>query len=179
MSVDLIPHRVQPRPDVVAWGQPVAGTDLFAAYHADGSLWFAADMLTGRNVRVPVPRPEAEDAVTRLHREANRYDGPVLCYFIGGQRGPIKIGYSVDPESRLRSLQSGSPVKLAILAVEQGGASREAAYHEQFAADRLHGEWFKRTPALTKLIARLTKQIDRRAAAESRGVMANLLEASL
>lgn len=70
-----------------------------------------------------------------------------LVYFmqpIGG--GPIRIGYSKRPDTRLSHLTSFSPVKLEI--ITQFTASRyvEAWLHDHFREDRLHGEWF--TPSL-------------------------------
>lgn len=92
--------------------------------------------------------------VQSLHRLADS-DARGLCYFIGGETGPVKIGFSVDVASRLRAIQTHSPIPLSILATRAGGAAREGAYHRQFAEHRLHGEWFERTPELLAEIARL------------------------
>lgn len=74
-------------------------------------------------------------------------------YVIGWDpAGPVKVGVSVNPASRVRSLQTGCPYKLRVLAtghvahkaVLRGYAAREVeAYaHRQLAAKRLEGEWF-------------------------------------
>lgn len=83
---------------------------------------------------------------------------PFRCkvYFIGCETGPIKIGLSTDLGRRLASLQAGCPFPLMIMATLDGGRSDELAYHRQFAASRLHGEWFERTPAILAEIERLT-----------------------
>lgn len=65
---------------------------------------------------------------------------------------PIKIGISFHPEARLAEMQRHSPARLVFLRVRQGGRAAERRYHEQFAADRLHGEWFKRSEPLMDLI---------------------------
>lgn len=92
-----------------------------------------------------------------LHKSADeRLTSAVSqVYFIGGDEGAIKIGYSVCPESRLRAIQSCSPIPLRILARCPGNEEKEGAYHFQFAEYRLHGEWFERHPDLLREIDRL------------------------
>jgi hypothetical protein len=60
---------------------------------------------------------------------------PQLVYFarLGNL---IKIGVSVDPRQRTRSLNA------ELLHVEKGGRSRERELHELFQARRQDGEWF-------------------------------------
>lgn len=81
-------------------------------------------------------------------------DGP-LVYFVGGERGPIKIGHSGSLKARLADLRIGSPVRLEVFATRAGGKALERDYHRRFASSRLHGEWFERTPALLAEITRL------------------------
>jgi hypothetical protein len=76
-------------------------------------------------------------------------------YFIGpALSGPVKIGSSGAPARRLKSLQAGSPVPLALLAhfADPDAMSAEKALHRRFSALRLHGEWFQRTPELEVLM---------------------------
>lgn len=63
-------------------------------------------------------------------------------YVIGNGNGQIKIGYSVDPLSRLATLQTASPCALTLLALHPGGMATEAGLHERYAEYRLNGEWF-------------------------------------
>ena len=74
-----------------------------------------------------------------------------LVYFIRGA-GMIKIGVADSPESRMSTLQAGSPVPLYLLATMQGGFSKEKELHAKFAASRRHGEWFECTPELERTI---------------------------
>lgn len=69
---------------------------------------------------------------------------------------PIKIGFTTDLKKRLKSLQTGSPNKLEVLAVVAACVTQERAYHERFAAHRLNGEWFDPHPDILAEIARLT-----------------------
>lgn len=67
----------------------------------------------------------------------------MTVYLIGASDSPlVKIGYSHSPERRLADLQSGSPLKLALLATWPGGQEMEARLHVCFAEERKHGEWF-------------------------------------
>lgn len=75
-------------------------------------------------------------------------------YFIGSIEGPVKIGRSVAVQARLATLQTGCPTPIHILAVVDGGRLLERAYHEHFANDRLHGEWFRMSEALRLEIKR-------------------------
>lgn len=54
----------------------------------------------------------------------------------------IKLGSSIDPEKRLRGLQTGSPEELEIIACWFGTAEDEHALQDQLVASRTLGEWF-------------------------------------
>lgn len=72
-------------------------------------------------------------------------------YFIqsGGPNGPVKIGYSNNVPKRLENLQQGNPYELKVIGVRYNATrGEERSYHKMFAADRMHGEWFKCSPAL-------------------------------
>lgn len=65
-------------------------------------------------------------------------------YFIRAENGLIKIGVSVDPENRLRQLQTGSSTRLELLDTIETENSNllESKLHKEFAKYRIHGEWF-------------------------------------
>lgn len=74
-------------------------------------------------------------------------------YLIGArQGGPVKIGFSGSPTGRLTALQTGSPFELVVLAQFSGGETEEKQLHELFAAERLRGEWFKRSARVRKFM---------------------------
>lgn len=61
--------------------------------------------------------------------------------------GRCKIGWSeYNPETRVRELQIGSPVKLVLAVSFPGTIQDERRIHRAFAAERLHGEWFAIDP---------------------------------
>lgn len=68
--------------------------------------------------------------------------------------GLIKIGAAVDPQVRLRHLQTGCPVELALLATMPGTKKTEAELHARFADARIRGEWFEPTESLLAYIER-------------------------
>jgi len=64
-------------------------------------------------------------------------------YFIQEQgTGHIKIGRSVDPKRRVRSLQTGNAKRLKLIAYFKGKGDQEAYLHELLRDWRLKGEWF-------------------------------------
>lgn len=65
-----------------------------------------------------------------------------FCYFITNDHGHIKIGSSKSPKRRLRSLQTGNPRKLRLLAQVPGGRAAEAHAHTLACQHRGVGEWF-------------------------------------
>lgn len=74
-------------------------------------------------------------------------------YFIQAESGgPVKIGTSTDPESRLSGLQVGSLENLRIIGKMNGGRSVEAEIHKRFARHHLRGEWFSDATDLMEFI---------------------------
>ena len=66
-----------------------------------------------------------------------------MIYFIQGvSGGSIKIGYSKDIESRIKSLQFHSPVQLTVVGWMEGSVELERQLHKVFSSHRLWGEWF-------------------------------------
>ncbi len=78
-------------------------------------------------------------------------------YFIQASKTKhIKIGTTRgSAKERMASLQTGSPVKLKLLAEIDGDARTEAALHRLFAADRVRGEWFNPSDDLLNYLERL------------------------
>jgi len=65
-------------------------------------------------------------------------------YFIKDiKTGLVKIGKSVNPISRLKTLQTGSSNELQLIKVIPGGIYVEQILHKYFSHIRQRGEWFK------------------------------------
>ena len=65
----------------------------------------------------------------------------------------IKIGYALDLEKRFTNLMTSSPAALSLLGVLPGGPRREMEIHDQLAAHRAHGEWFRKVPEVMAVVA--------------------------
>jgi len=129
------------------------------------------DSATERNTKTP--DIERTSVVCRDTGETLKYGKPWglttasrrlngWTYFIGGDAGCIKIGWTggVSADQRCKELQTGSPIRLRVLAFVRGGMDIERAYHARFKDARSHGEWFERVPEIEAEIARLqTKSI--------------------
>lgn len=71
---------------------------------------------------------------------------------VGSEDSPLKFGYTKILDDRLTAIQIGSPVQLCYLAKDFGGQSHEKAIHRHLKSDRLHGEWFARSPAAMEVV---------------------------
>jgi Meiotically Up-regulated Gene 113 (MUG113) protein len=72
-----------------------------------------------------------------------------------GGAGPIKIGYTDDPnlQDRFSGIQTGNPYPLRVLGVIASGTYRsEGLIHQKFSSTRMRGEWFKCTDTLRTFI---------------------------
>lgn len=77
-----------------------------------------------------------------------------FVYFVKpiGHDGPIKIGVSQRPETRLQSLMSWSPFDLEIVAAIDGDEKLERRVYSQFVAHHIRHEWFRAVPELLAMI---------------------------
>ena len=67
-----------------------------------------------------------------------------MVYFVQqGNKGPIKIGTSINPLRRLSELQTSHHEQLNIIGVVEGDKTVEKVFHKLFEKFRLYGEWFK------------------------------------
>ena len=114
-------------------------------------------------------RDEAEDFLRVMFRAKGRlthderrrpYDENIVYFIRGVRGGPIKIGHAANPVERLRAMQAGSPVKLQIIAIIEGGVRREAELHRQFAYLHAHNEWFRSSKELLQWIRENAVRID-------------------
>lgn len=83
-----------------------------------------------------------------------------LVYFIkpSGLDGPIKIGSSERPMTRLMDLAAWSPWPLELIGTAQGTIADEHFLHKCFADCHSHREWFHSTPNLREAIQNIIAQ---------------------
>lgn len=67
---------------------------------------------------------------------------PEVYFVIDENMKRLKVGTSVNPAKRLRSIQTGNADKLVIYGTVQGDRHFEKQLHGEFAEHRLNGEWF-------------------------------------
>lgn len=81
-----------------------------------------------------------------------------VIYFAGPVGGPIKIGRTANLARRMKELRCSSPDEVCLWAVASGASLDEGAYHLRYAATRIRGEWFHRTPEIEAEIVRLMQK---------------------
>lgn len=72
-----------------------------------------------------------------------------------GSPGKIKIGSSIWPWARLKTMAAWSPVPLELVAMVPGGLELEYRFHAHFQHLRSHGEWFDTAPELEAALAEI------------------------
>ena len=80
-----------------------------------------------------------------------------MIYFIEtyeNQTRLIKIGYSVNPNKRRLTLQTGCPTSLKLLFQKNGTYKDEAALKRRFSRLKVRGEWFRVDQELKDFIDR-------------------------
>jgi hypothetical protein len=106
---------------------------------------------TAPHVPARSPRSPVGQARAMLARRNWDQSGEFV-YFIQ-VRGMVKIGFSSMIVNRMSKLASSSPTRVQLLAIMLGGRSVERKIHETLAADRIKGEWFRRSEDVKRMIA--------------------------
>jgi transcriptional regulator of acetoin/glycerol metabolism len=77
-----------------------------------------------------------------------------FVYFIqaGGTKGPIKIGVSDDPRTRLKGMQTSHHEKLTLLGIVEGTQEDEETMQDEVCNSRIRGEWFRPTEEVLALV---------------------------
>jgi Meiotically up-regulated gene 113 len=162
------------RPDIMPPVMPVnrfcefSGFGRTTIYKLMESGELASELINGRrmialdsyydmvNAAIAAEPPREKEAEKRRSPVRMRFPGTGLIYFIATSAGHIKIGYSANPDRRLKSLQTASSVPLRLIGTLPGTLKDEEALHARFAKYRVRGEWFTLTGALRSFIERLS-----------------------
>jgi len=67
----------------------------------------------------------------------------------------VKIGVSNNPDYRIKSLETGSPLELTLLASIPNKGDKENYCHSKLKHLHLHGEWFRYTEEIDLIIKEL------------------------
>lgn len=86
---------------------------------------------------------------------------PNKVYFVRpiGMDGPIKIGCSKDPETRLKVLSAWSPFPLELIGSVLGEFNDENRLHRRFSELHTRKEWFMSSPLLRQTIERILEGV--------------------
>lgn len=109
---------------------------------------FAADLkeILGEDVSI-----EKAKAIACFCPPASRGVEEGYIYFVRASK-MVKIGFTVNIDVRIKTLQSMSPTPLDVIAVVYGPPQIERDLHQQFSHLRRHGEWFDAAPDLMAFI---------------------------
>ena len=75
-----------------------------------------------------------------------------MIYFISDSAGHVKIGVAKNPSARMRTLQTGHPTTLVLLASVDWPNSAERRLHSILKLERVRGEWFRHSGEIASLI---------------------------
>lgn len=90
-------------------------------------------------------------------RRINRGDISGFIYFLlAEESNRVKIGYSIDPNLRLDTLQTGCPDELKLLKLVPGTQEQETECHKKWSGLRVRGEWFHASKPLLDWIDSIT-----------------------
>lgn len=64
----------------------------------------------------------------------------------------VKIGYSVNPEARLKELQTGNPRKLSLIGTTKGSPQMEKNVHKFLKRYKHRGEWYPHSQKISLFI---------------------------
>jgi hypothetical protein len=77
----------------------------------------------------------------------------MYVYFVqAGENGPIKIGFSTDPDRRIKALRTAMSEELIVLKVVKGGRQLEKTLHDRFSEIHRRGEWYEPTTELLEFV---------------------------
>jgi hypothetical protein len=77
-----------------------------------------------------------------------------VYFIVNYQARKVKIGYSTNPEQRLKQLLTGNDGKLELAKVIPGTVKDERKYQRLFCHSKIRREWFELTPELQEFINR-------------------------
>jgi hypothetical protein len=77
-----------------------------------------------------------------------------IYFIVNYQARKVKIGYSTNPQRRLKELLTANDGKLELAKVVPGTIKDERKYHQVFCHSKVRREWFKLTPEIEEFINR-------------------------
>lgn len=114
------------------------------AQNAAGYAQCGTDRMKDASQRLLYANQSQEVTVLRAYR--------MLYIMKDSHNGLYKIGKSVNPKTRERTLQSEKPSIKMVFSAKESEDMSEKSLHIEFAEQRVRGEWFSLTPAQVRYI---------------------------
>ena len=108
------------------------------------------------------PQSTYGDAMTpeeRIERVVRRHNSGFVCFIAAGPF--VKVGYSENPNARIKSIQTSNPYDVELIGVIRGGLSREAEVLRQLSHAHHRREWFHLTNDVRDQINDLCRNVSR------------------
>lgn len=70
----------------------------------------------------------------------------IYCVQAGNDYSRVKVGFSVDPQRRLRELQTGQSSKMHFVRLVAGPKAAEEDFHYKFKDKQISNEWYLSEP---------------------------------
>jgi hypothetical protein len=77
-----------------------------------------------------------------------------VYFIVDYQAKKVKIGYSTNPQRRLKELLTSNEGKLELAKIVQGTVKDERKYQRMFCHSKIRREWFELTPEIEEFINR-------------------------
>lgn len=78
----------------------------------------------------------------------------MIYFIVDTDKNEVKIGFSENPEKRLKQLSTATSSKLILVATINGTRKTESDYHRHFARYKKRREWFELSPEIQAFIDR-------------------------
>ncbi len=171
------PRSTHSLPDEVVSAGETSYKNVRVARVPDSPYAWVGEKLIREMSRMSRTAPELCVWLDRLVEAGIRMSTPIACEHKAFQHGSgargnggwvyvvdapgsglAKIGYCAtgNLNRRMRELQSGSPVRLDLVALGRGGTQLEATWQQRFKAHRRHLEWFDAAEVVPVFSAAMT-----------------------
>ena len=84
----------------------------------------------------------------------NGLNGDYVYFFVSTDFSFVKIGYSNNPNERIKSVQTGCPLELSLAGYINGTTQDEYNFHQKYKYLNTFGEWFLLKGSLRAFIIR-------------------------
>lgn len=148
------------------------GSDVLSYdFYIDGVRYSGSTGSTERDEALQIERtikagilttsPFCRSVLRRAKRTLPKRDGPEQGYvYFLRSRYFIKIGYSNDPEYRIKTISTATPDDCELLFFVKGSLELERKLHEEFSACHYQKEWFFLCGKLRSFVDQFSQSVE-------------------